>query len=74
MTRPNVRKQAAFKAGYASGRNGQMWNRGRINRNGNSVNAWYHSGKITLKDFVHLDKDPQWGDRYRQGSVRELVV
>jgi len=34
----------------------------------------YHSGQVTLQDFVHLDKDPRWGDRYRQGSVRELVV
>ncbi len=33
----------------------------------------YRSGKVTLNDFVQLDKDPRWGDRYRQGSVRENI-
>ncbi|HQY29982.1 MAG TPA: hypothetical protein PK691_01785 [Thermomicrobiales bacterium] len=62
MTRPNIRKQRAYKAGYASGRNGQMWNRGRINRNGNSVNAWYYRGwnlghRVTRHLQVYGDAD-----------------
>jgi len=33
----------------------------------------YRDGQVGLGDFVHLDRDPRWGDRYRQGSVKDAI-
>jgi len=35
--------------------------------------AWeeFRSGRLILDDFVHLDRDERWGDRYTQSSVRQ---
>ncbi len=44
MTRPNIRKQRAFKAGYQAGREGKPWTRGRINRDSRAINGWMYRG------------------------------
>lgn len=33
----------------------------------------FRDGKVSLRDFVHKDTDERWGDRYRQGSLRDAL-
>lgn len=33
----------------------------------------FRRGDVRLNDFLHLDRNSRWGDRYRQGSLRDAL-
>jgi pyruvate/2-oxoglutarate dehydrogenase complex dihydrolipoamide acyltransferase (E2) component len=41
---------------------------------GVSGGSAYRANKVQLNDFLHLDRDDRWGDRYRQGSISDAIT